>query len=96
MREWLSGGASPCQGEGRGFDPRLALRKIADTRRVSAIFFEPNPGLKGFVLASGSVGSQTGVHWTPLTPVLRSIFLSGNQAVMLVSGHLYFVEFESA
>ena len=70
--------------------------KIADTRRVSAIFFEPNPGLKGFVLASGSVGSQTGVHWTPLTPVLRSIFLSGNQAVMLVSGHLYFVEFESA
>ena len=25
MREWLSGGASPCQGEGRGFDPRLAL-----------------------------------------------------------------------
>ena len=25
MREWLSGGASPCQGEGRGFDSRLAL-----------------------------------------------------------------------
>ena len=25
VREWLSGGASPCQGEGRGFDPRLAL-----------------------------------------------------------------------
>ena len=25
MREWLSGIASPCQGEGRGFDPRLAL-----------------------------------------------------------------------
>ena len=25
MREWLSGGASPCQGEGRGFDPRFAL-----------------------------------------------------------------------
>lgn len=24
-REWLSGGASPCQGEGRGFDSRLAL-----------------------------------------------------------------------
>ncbi len=27
MREWLSGGASPCQGEGRGFDSRLALTK---------------------------------------------------------------------
>ncbi len=27
MREWLSGGAPPCQGGGRGFDPRLALKK---------------------------------------------------------------------
>lgn len=25
LREWLSGGAPPCQGGGRGFDPRLAL-----------------------------------------------------------------------
>ena len=25
MREWLSGGVQPCQGWGRGFDPRLAL-----------------------------------------------------------------------
>ena len=23
--EWLSGGVSPCQGEGRGFESRLAL-----------------------------------------------------------------------
>ncbi len=28
MREWLSGGVSPCQGEGRGFESRLALLKI--------------------------------------------------------------------
>ena len=28
MREWLSGGAPPCQGGGRGFDPRLALIKF--------------------------------------------------------------------
>ena len=28
MREWLSGGAPPCQGGGRGFDPRLALCQI--------------------------------------------------------------------
>ena len=27
MREWLSGGVSPCQGEGRGFESRLALYK---------------------------------------------------------------------
>ena len=33
MREWLSGGAPPCQGGGRGFDPRLALYEI--TRRTS-------------------------------------------------------------
>ena len=29
MREWLSGRASPCQGEGRGFDLRLSLNKNA-------------------------------------------------------------------
>ena len=27
MREWLSGGVLPCQGEGRGFESRLALLK---------------------------------------------------------------------
>ncbi len=25
MHEWLSGGVSPCQGEGRGFESRLVL-----------------------------------------------------------------------
>ena len=35
MREWLSGGAPPCQGGGRGFDPRLALGKKNDTKSVS-------------------------------------------------------------
>ena len=28
MHEWLSGGVSPCQGEGRGFESRLVLSKI--------------------------------------------------------------------
>ena len=28
MREWLSGRASPCQGECRGFESRLPLQKI--------------------------------------------------------------------
>ena len=36
MREWLSGGAPPCQGGGRGFDPRLALsdrrNSVSDNR----------------------------------------------------------------
>ena len=29
MHEWLSGGVSPCQGEGRGFESRLVLRTRA-------------------------------------------------------------------
>ncbi len=28
MHEWLSGGVSPCQGEGRGFESRLVLSLI--------------------------------------------------------------------
>ncbi len=28
MREWLSGGALPSQGEGRGFESRLALTSL--------------------------------------------------------------------
>ena len=41
MREWLSGGAPPCQGGGRGFDPRLALGKKNDTKSVSFFFSSP-------------------------------------------------------
>ena len=29
MREWLRGGAPPCQGGGRGFESRLALFLLA-------------------------------------------------------------------
>ena len=41
MREWLSGGASPCQGEGRGFDPRLALLLFLEKPReiLGFLFF---------------------------------------------------------
>lgn len=47
MREWLSGGAPPCQGGGRGFDPRLALlKKSSDTGWYRCFFFESNPGLE--------------------------------------------------
>ena len=28
MHEWLSGGVSPCQGEGRGFESRLVLSEV--------------------------------------------------------------------
>ena len=42
MREWLSGGVSPCQGEGRGFESRLALdlkREKKKIKKVVDIFF---------------------------------------------------------
>ena len=37
MREWLSGGVSPCQGEGRGFESRLALLKPPD--QIQEVFW---------------------------------------------------------
>ena len=42
MREWLSGGAPPCQGGGRGFDPRLALEGTEgikqENREIGSLF----------------------------------------------------------
>ena len=44
MREWLSGRASPCQGEGREFESRLALfisgegKKEASNMRCASFF----------------------------------------------------------
>ena len=38
MREWLRGGASPCQGEGRGFESRLALFSMPRKCRIYAVF----------------------------------------------------------
>ena len=40
MREWLSGGVSPCQGEGRGFESRLAL--LNRTWNDVLFFYFPN------------------------------------------------------
>ena len=45
MREWLSGGAPPCQGGGRGFDPRLALEKRTIPNRYRS-FFRALPALE--------------------------------------------------
>ena len=39
LREWLSGGAPPCQGGGRGFDPRLALLLIKKDIRLDILFY---------------------------------------------------------
>ena len=57
MREWLSGGAPPCQGGGRGFDPRLALEKRTIPNRYRS-FFRALPGLESSMstLRSGPHG----------------------------------------
>ena len=34
MHEWLSGGVSPCQGEGRGFESRLVLLQKRKKRGI--------------------------------------------------------------
>ena len=47
MREWLSGRASPCQGEGREFESRFALIKTTSIsagcfvlrRLLTAVFY---------------------------------------------------------
>ena len=52
MREWLSGGAPPCQGGGRGFDPRLALEKKNDTKSVSFQTVDKAPSCEGAFLVS--------------------------------------------
>ena len=38
MRKWLSGRASPCQGEGRGFDSRLPLHLLAPLAQLDRVF----------------------------------------------------------
>ncbi len=40
MREWLSGGVSPCQGEGRGFESRLALFGFKPEDKLHSIMRE--------------------------------------------------------
>ena len=43
MHEWLSGGVSPCQGEGRGFESRLVLKKKDSIVDIVLLFFEAPP-----------------------------------------------------
>ena len=60
MREWLSGGAPPCQGGGRGFDPRLALEKRTIPNRYRSFIFEPCQGSKVRCLRSAPVRAVRG------------------------------------
>ena len=58
MREWLSGGASPCQGEGRGFDPRLALVKKR-YQKVSFFCFQEII-VRAILIKNNYVGKENG------------------------------------
>ena len=86
MREWLSGGAPPCQGGGRGFDPRLALGKKNDTKSVSFFFFEPCQGLKVRCLRSAPVRAVRG----PPDLVRRLALLLFVAEALILRGFRYF------
>ena len=70
MREWLSGGASPSQGEGRGFESRLALdRTKKHIREGYAFFRSSSPILDSKVQVSPLRFGRcsTEVPWTSYT-----------------------------
>ena len=83
MREWLSGGAPPCQGGGRGFDPRLALGKKNDTKSVSFFFFERWSGLES------SISTLRSGPRSPRSPGPRA----SSRASFICSGSLDFTGF---
>ena len=67
MREWLSGGAPPCQGGGRGFDPRLALLFLRNFRNGDRGLHSVTVGAKRVPLARGGLRSApVGAKRVPL------------------------------
>ena len=57
MHEWLSGGAPPCQGGGRGFDPRLVLANTEKDIHTDVLFLylraQPEFNVRSSPLCSG-------------------------------------------
>ena len=82
MREWLSGGAPPCQGGGRGFDPRLALEKKNDTKSVSFFFSSPARARK-FDVYAPLRSAQSEVPRTSWTLCARTVCSSQLEDVSL-------------
>ena len=76
MREWLSGGAPPCQGGGRGFDPRLALEKRTIPNRYRS-FFRALPGLESSMSTLRS-GPRSPRSPGPRAPSRASFICSGS------------------
>ena len=77
MREWLSGGAPPCQGGGRGFDPRLALEKRTIPNRYRSFFSSPGRARKFDVYAPVRAvrGPPDLVRRLALVQALISVFM---------------------
>lgn len=75
-REWLSGGAPPCQGGGRGFDPRLALEKRTIPNRYRS-FFRALPGLESSMSTLRS-GPRRPRSPGPRAPSRASFICSGS------------------
>ena len=63
LHEWLSGGVSPCQGEGRGFESRLVLDKKKE-RYVILLFL--------FIRAPIRGSSSNLLRFAPVRPEPRS------------------------
>ena len=72
MREWLSGGAPPCQGGGRGFDPRLALLKTLDFSRVFLFHVAFHVASNYFLLYISSVNSKLNIYNGTTTVTLQN------------------------
>ena len=49
MREWLRGGAPPCQGGGRGFESRLALFYLCEALILRLLFLLKKEKAEGMV-----------------------------------------------
>ena len=67
MHEWLSGGVSPCQGEGRGFESRLVLSKRYKERHPmdgSFFYVQALPGSNGSNVSAPLRSSQSNVPRT--------------------------------
>ena len=80
MRKWLSGGVSPCQGEGRGFESRLALVKNKNRSNDRFLFFCKRKRLRTNTFRLGSKSPLrsgpriTEVHWTSCAPAESPMF----------------------
>ena len=55
MHEWLSGGASPCQGEGRGFESRLVLLFLPQSMYAHVLRFFSRKTMRTAKKTAGNV-----------------------------------------